>query len=108
MATDHVQVDLEDRSSCAAAVSWWEEKTASGSEGMVVKPLDFIAQGKKGLLQPAIKSRGVEYLAPHLRTRVHHCRQLAAPEAAQPANKAYVGPERVRPGPRRLGALREE
>ena len=29
---------------------------------MVVKPLDFIARGKRGLLQPAIKCRGREYL----------------------------------------------
>ena len=31
-------------------------------EGMVVKPLDFIARGSKGLVQPAIKCRGREYL----------------------------------------------
>jgi protein phosphatase len=35
--------------------------TANGSEGMVVKPLDFVARGQKGLLQPAIKCRGHEY-----------------------------------------------
>ena len=29
---------------------------------MVVKPLDFIARGPKGLVQPAIKCRGREYL----------------------------------------------
>lgn len=29
---------------------------------MVVKPFDFIAKGKKGLLQPAVKCRGREYL----------------------------------------------
>mgnify|MGYP002684569928 CR=1 FL=1 len=29
---------------------------------MVVKPKDFIARGSKGLLQPAIKVRGSEYL----------------------------------------------
>jgi protein phosphatase len=29
---------------------------------MVLKPLDFIASGKKGLVQPAIKCRGREYL----------------------------------------------
>jgi diadenosine tetraphosphatase ApaH/serine/threonine PP2A family protein phosphatase len=36
--------------------------TEKGGEGMVVKPLDFIARGKKGLLQPAVKCRGREYL----------------------------------------------
>ena len=29
---------------------------------MVVKPTDFIARGKRGLLQPAVKCRGPEYL----------------------------------------------
>jgi hypothetical protein len=29
---------------------------------MVIKPLDFVARGKKGLIQPAIKCRGPEYL----------------------------------------------
>ncbi len=29
---------------------------------MVVKPLDFIVRGKKGLVQPAVKCRGREYL----------------------------------------------
>lgn len=29
---------------------------------MVVKPLDFISNGKKGLIQPAVKCSGREYL----------------------------------------------
>jgi protein phosphatase len=29
---------------------------------MVVKPLDFIARDRKGLVQPALKTRGREYL----------------------------------------------
>jgi len=29
---------------------------------MVVKPIDFVAKGPKGLAQPAIKCRGREYL----------------------------------------------
>ena len=29
---------------------------------MVVKPLDFIVRGRKGLVQPAVKCRGREYL----------------------------------------------
>ena len=29
---------------------------------MVVKPLDFIATGKRGFVQPAVKCRGREYL----------------------------------------------
>ena len=45
-----------------SAVHWWEELTAGGGEGAVCKPLEFVAQGKRGLLQPAIKVRGREYL----------------------------------------------
>ena len=29
---------------------------------MVIKPLDFITRGRKGLVQPAVKCRGPEYL----------------------------------------------
>jgi protein phosphatase len=62
LATDSRVVDLSDAEQLTAAVAWWENKTEQGGEGMVVKPLDFIARGKKGLLQPAIKCRGREYL----------------------------------------------
>jgi protein phosphatase len=33
-----------------------------GGEGMVLKPFDFIVRGRRGLVQPAIKCRGREYL----------------------------------------------
>jgi protein phosphatase len=36
--------------------------TASGGEGMVVKPRHFVVRGPKGLVQPALKVRGREYL----------------------------------------------
>ncbi|MGH2608834.1 MAG: polynucleotide kinase-phosphatase, partial [Tepidiformaceae bacterium] len=55
-------VNTTDPESEAAAVAWWHEITAAGSEGMVVKPLSFVARGRRGLLQPALKVRGVEYL----------------------------------------------
>ena len=29
---------------------------------MVVKPLDFVSRGRHGLVQPAVKCRGPEYL----------------------------------------------
>ena len=38
------------------------EMTRQGREGMVVKPLEFIAEGRRGLTQPAIKCHGAEYL----------------------------------------------
>jgi protein phosphatase len=62
MATTHMLVDLLDENSVAAGVKWWEELTASGGEGMVVKPYDFIATKSTELLQPAVKCRGREYL----------------------------------------------
>jgi protein phosphatase len=43
-------------------IKWWEEMTDRGGEGMVVKPLSFIARGNRGLVQPAVKCRGREYL----------------------------------------------
>ncbi len=44
------------------ATGWWEELTGKGGEGMVAKPMDFVTKGKRGLVQPAMKCRGVEYL----------------------------------------------
>ncbi|HWI21238.1 MAG TPA: hypothetical protein VNT22_01345, partial [Baekduia sp.] len=46
----------------AEGVAWWEELTAAGGEGMVVKPMGFVASGRKGIVQPGIKCRGREYL----------------------------------------------
>ena len=55
-------VDVTDPASEAEGVAWWTELTGRGGEGMVVKPLDFILRGKRGLAQPAVKCRGREYL----------------------------------------------
>lgn len=62
IATPHRKVRLSDDAQCAEAIAWWEALTQRGGEGMVVKPLDFMARGKKGWVQPAIKCRGPEYL----------------------------------------------
>ncbi len=62
MRTDHRVVDLSDGQSELAAVAWWEEVTEAGGEGMVVKPLDAIARGRRGFVQPGIKVRGRDYL----------------------------------------------
>lgn len=61
-ATAHRTVDLTDVESIAAGIDWWNGLTAAGGEGMVVKPADWIVRGKKGLIQPAVKCRGKEYL----------------------------------------------
>lgn len=55
-------VDLADPQACADAAAWWEDLTTGGGEGMVVKPRAFISRGAKGLIQPALKVRGREYL----------------------------------------------
>jgi protein phosphatase len=60
--TRHVIVDLADQSSIERGVSWWQDLTAAGGEGMVVKPIDVVVQGAKGLVQPGIKCRSREYL----------------------------------------------
>jgi protein phosphatase len=62
MATAYQVVDVNDPVSVEAGIAWWEELTGQGGEGMVVKTLDFAVRGKKGLLQPAVKCRGREYL----------------------------------------------
>jgi polynucleotide kinase-phosphatase len=56
--TRHRVVDLADPASRAAATDWWLELTASGGEGMVVKPAD----APQGRVQPGLKVRGREYL----------------------------------------------
>ena len=61
-STAHRVVDLSDESSEASATAWWEELTGEGGEGMVIKPMAFIARGARGLVQPAVKCRGREYL----------------------------------------------
>jgi protein phosphatase len=75
LATPHRTTDVEDAKSCEDAAAWWEALVAAGGEGMVVKPLDFVARGRRGLVQPAIKCRGPEYL-----------RIIYGPEYTLPAN----------------------
>jgi protein phosphatase len=62
LATPYRIVDVTDPASQAAGIQWWEELTGAGGEGMVVKPLDFVVKGRRGLAQPAVKCRGREYL----------------------------------------------
>jgi protein phosphatase len=62
MATPYKVVHLNDQNSFDDAVNWWLDLTSRGGEGMVVKPYDFIAYDSEGLLQPAVKCRGSEYL----------------------------------------------
>jgi len=75
MATNYVLVDLTNPQSIADGSAWWQDLTGSGGEGMVIKPMDFAVRGKKGLVQPAVKCRGSEYL-----------RIIYGPQYDEPAN----------------------
>ncbi len=73
--TANVVVDTTDPAAEQHATQWWNELTAAGGEGMVVKPMDFIVGGRRGVAQPALKVRGREYL-----------RIIYGPEYAEPQN----------------------
>lgn len=75
MATISKVVDVTDPASEKETTEWWDELTARGGEGMVVKPLPFIARGRRGLAQPSVKCRGMEYL-----------RIIYGPEYVEPPN----------------------
>ncbi len=75
VATPYKLVDVTDPASSQEAANWWLALTSQGGEGMVVKPLPFIAKGQRGLSQPAVKCRGAEYL-----------RIIYGPEYSQPEN----------------------
>lgn len=75
LATAYRVVDLADADSEAEATAWWEALTEAGGEGAVIKPLSWLAWGKRGLIQPALKCRGREYL-----------RIIYGPEYTRPEN----------------------
>jgi len=74
-ATPYRIVELDDDASIAEAASWWEELTAAGGEGFVVKPDRFLDRDSRGIVQPALKVRGREYL-----------RIVYGPEYTEPIN----------------------
>ncbi len=94
LSTARLVVDVTDPESTRKGTKWWEELTGRGGEGMVVKPLEFIAKGKKGLAQPALKVRGREYL-----------RIIYGPEYAEPDNLERLRSRSL--GAKRSLALRE-
>jgi protein phosphatase len=86
--TRRVAVDTGDPGSVAAATRWWEDLTAAGGEGMVVKPAANLTRARRGsgsdeqgsgLAQPGLKVRGREYL-----------RIIYGPDYAEPANLARL------------------
>jgi protein phosphatase len=73
-ATSHRIINVFDEEQVNETIKWWMELTERGGEGMVIKPYDFISTGKKGLIQPAVKCRGKEYL------RIIYGPEYTAPE----------------------------
>ena len=73
--TRRVEVDTGDPASVAAATRWWEDLTAAGGEGMVVKPAANLTRTSNRLVQPGLKVRGREYL-----------RIIYGPDYTEPAN----------------------
>ncbi len=94
LATPYLLIDLNDDTSIQQGITWWQELTGRGGEGMVVKPLNFVETGKHGLIQPAVKCRGPEYL-----------RIIYGPEYDIPANLARLRQRGL--GGKRSLALRE-
>ena len=60
--TLHRVVDLTRPIDVAAAIAWWHALTATGAEGIVVKPLTLATAGTDGPVQPALKVRGADWL----------------------------------------------
>ena len=77
--TRRITADTTDPGSVAAATQWWENMTAVGGEGMVVKPAANLVRGPRGLVQPGLKVRGREYL-----------RVIYGPDYTEPANLARL------------------
>lgn len=88
LATNYKIVDFSDENTEKAAIDWWLNLTKKGGEGMVVKPLDFITKNEKGVIQPAIKSRGREYL------RIIYGAEYSLPENLQKLKKRGLGKKR--------------
>lgn len=88
VATAFMEVRLADPVSEEQATAWWVEMTTRGGEGMVVKPKDFIARGKCGLVQPAVKCRGSEYL------RIIYGPDYTAPENLERLRERGLGTKR--------------
>ncbi len=74
VSTPYKVIDVTEPVSQAEGEEWWEQLTGRGGEGMVVKPLSFTASGRRGIVQPAVKCRGREYL------RIIYGPEYTAPE----------------------------
>ncbi|SDD02084.1 polynucleotide kinase-phosphatase [Actinokineospora iranica] len=92
--TRTLAVDTADPESVAAGIRWWEDMTAAGGEGMVVKPAANLVRAGRKPVQPGVKVRGREYL-----------RVIYGPDYTEPDNLARLRDRRL--GHKRSLALRE-
>jgi protein phosphatase len=81
--------DLTDTAAETEMIAWWQHLTDQGGEGMVIKPLDFIARGRRGLAQPAMKCRGRDYL------RLIYGPEYTAPERLARLRVRHLGVKRA-------------
>jgi len=88
LATPYKVVDMNDEVSQKDGIGWWEELTGSGGEGMVVKPLQLVAISRPGLIRPARKCRGREYL------RIIYGPEYTAPEHLERLRSRGLGTKR--------------
>jgi protein phosphatase len=88
LTTPYKVVNLNDDGGQQEGIAWWEELTASGGEGMVVKPYQFVGRNRRGLIQPAIKCRGREYL------RIIYGPEYTAPEHLERLRARGLGTKR--------------
>ena len=88
LTTPYKVVNLNDGVGQQDGIAWWEELTASGGEGMVVKPSQFVGRNRRGLIQPAIKCRGREYL------RIIYGPEYTAPEHLERLRARGLGTKR--------------
>jgi protein phosphatase len=88
LATPYKVVDVGNEPSVKEGIDWWEELTASGGEGMVVKPFQFVTKNRRGLVQPAMKCRGREYL------RIIYGAEYTAPENLERLRSRGLGTKR--------------
>lgn len=61
-ATGWTRIDAASAHDRAQVIDRWGAHTAAGGEGIVIKPNAFIVKDDKGLIQPAMKVRGRDYL----------------------------------------------
>ena len=77
--TRRLAVETGEPASVETGVRWWEELTAAGGEGMVVKPFAGVVATDRGLPQPGLEVRGREYL-----------RLVYGPDHTEPENLARL------------------